>query len=51
MSRIGRMPIELPAGVTVTVGDGNAVTVKGKLGTLTEQFRYHLQPNQHDCYI
>ena len=38
MSRIGRMPIELPAGVTVTVGDGNAVTVKGKLGTLTEQF-------------
>lgn len=38
MSRIGRMPIELPAGVTVTVADGNAVTVKGKLGTLTERF-------------
>ncbi len=37
MSRIGRTPIELPAGVTVTVGEGNLVTVKGKLGTLTQQ--------------
>ncbi len=37
MSRIGRMPVEIPAGVTVTVEDGNRVTVKGKLGTLTEQ--------------
>ena len=38
MSRIGRMPIAIPAGVTVTVADGNVVTVKGKLGTLTETF-------------
>ena len=38
MSRIGRMPIAIPAGTTVTVGDGNVVTVKGKLGTLTEKF-------------
>ena len=38
MSRIGRMPITVPAGVTVTVGDGNVVTVKGPLGTLTEKF-------------
>ena len=38
MSRIGRMPIALPAGVTVTVAEGNVVTVTGKLGTLTEQF-------------
>jgi len=36
MSRIGRMPIVLPAGVTVTVAEGNVVTVTGKLGTLTE---------------
>ena len=36
MSRIGRMPIVLPAGVTVTVAAGNVVTVTGKLGTLTE---------------
>ena len=37
MSRIGRMPVVIPEGVTVTVADGNLVTVKGKLGTLTEQ--------------
>ena len=38
MSRIGRMPIAIPAGTTITVADGNVVTVKGKLGTLTEKF-------------
>ena len=38
MSRIGRMPIALPADVTVTIADGNVVTVKGKLGTLTQTF-------------
>ena len=38
MSRIGRMPIVVPADVTVTVADNNVVTVKGKLGTLTQQF-------------
>jgi len=38
MSRIGRMPIALPEGVTVTIADGNVVTVKGKLGTLTQTF-------------
>ena len=37
MSRIGRMPIALPEGVNVTIADGNVVTVKGKLGTLTQQ--------------
>ena len=37
MSRIGRMPVVIPEGVTVTVADGNLVTVKGKLGTLTEK--------------
>lgn len=37
MSRIGRMPVEIPAGVTVTVAEGNVVTVKGPLGTLTER--------------
>lgn len=37
MSRIGRMPVEIPAGVTVTV-DGNKVTVKGPVGTLSEEF-------------
>ena len=37
MSRIGRMPVEIPAGVTVTV-NGNTVTAKGPKGTLTDTF-------------
>lgn len=37
MSRIGRMPIKVPAGVTVTVGEENLVVVKGPKGTLTEK--------------
>lgn len=42
MSRIGRMPIPVPAGVTVTVGDGNTVTVKGPKGELTRTFAHEL---------
>ena len=38
MSRIGRLPVAIPAGVTVTVADNNVVTVKGKLGELTQKF-------------
>ena len=34
MSRIGRMPITVPAGVTVNVAEGNVVTVKGPKGEL-----------------
>ncbi len=34
MSRIGRMPIAIPAGVTVTMAENNHVTVKGPKGTL-----------------
>ena len=34
MSRIGRMPITVPAGVTVSIADGNVVTVKGPKGEL-----------------
>ena len=34
MSRIGRMPIAIPAGVTVTVAENNKVTVNGPKGTL-----------------
>ncbi len=37
MSRIGKMPIVIPAGVEITVSETNLVTVKGKLGTLTQQ--------------
>ena len=38
MSRIGRAPIAVPAGVTVTIADGNVVTVKGPLGELKNTF-------------
>ena len=38
MSRIGRMPIEIPAGVTVDIKKDNVVEVKGPKGTLTDQF-------------
>ena len=37
MSRIGRMPITVPAGVEVSVAAGNLVTVKGPKGSLTQQ--------------
>ena len=38
MSRIGRMPIAIPAGVDVKVEAENLVTVKGAKGTLTQKF-------------
>lgn len=41
MSRIGRMPVTVPAGVDVKV-DGTTVTVKGPKGTLTQQFHKDL---------
>jgi large subunit ribosomal protein L6 len=37
MSRIGKLPVNLPAGVTITVNDANVVSVKGPLGTLSQQ--------------
>ena len=42
MSRIGVKPITVPAGVEVTIAEGNLVTVKGPKGTLTKKF--------DDCY-
>ena len=38
MSRIGKMPITVPANVEVTIADGNVVTVKGPKGMLTQAF-------------
>ena len=38
MSRIGKKPVTIPANVTVTVAEGNAVTVKGPKGTLNYTF-------------
>lgn len=36
MSRIGKLPIQIPSGVSVTVSDENVVTVKGPKGTLVQ---------------
>ena len=46
MSRIGRMPITVPAGVTVTIADGNVVTVKGPKGELTRALRTEMTIKQ-----
>ena len=37
MSRIGKLPVNLPQGVSVNVSDDHVVTVKGPLGTLTQK--------------
>jgi len=37
MSRIGKMPVAIPSGVQISVSDTNLITVKGKLGELTQQ--------------
>ena len=37
MSRIGRLPIAVPAGVTVEIAENNKVTVKGPKGTLEKR--------------
>ncbi len=50
MSRIGKLPVDLPAGVTVTVADTNEVRVKGPLGELTQvvdkEIRVEIEGNQ-----
>ncbi len=51
MSRIGRAPIAVPAGVTVTISDGNQVTVKGPLGELKETFNKALTIAQEGATI
>ena len=43
MSRIGKLPIAIPAGVTVNIDDNNhVITVKGKLGELSQKFSDHV---------
>ena len=51
MSRIGRMPITVPAGVTVTVAEGNVVTVKGPKGELKRALRSEMTINQEGNVI
>jgi large subunit ribosomal protein L6 len=51
MSRIGKLPITVPQGVTVTVSKSNLVTVKGKLGELSQQVDPDLQIEVKDGTI
>ncbi|WP_257666907.1 50S ribosomal protein L6 [Parapedobacter tibetensis] len=48
MSRIGKAPIAIPAGVTITVSDKNLVTVKGPKGELTQQVDSAISVVQED---
>ena len=43
MSRIGRAPITVPAGVEIKVAEGNVVTVKGPKGELTQTFAPNME--------
>ena len=51
MSRIGRMPITVPAGVEISVADGNVVTVKGPKGTLTQKFNSKMHFSQENGHL
>ena len=48
MSRIGRLPIKLPAGVNVTVDGENLVTVKGPKGTLSQKVNKDITISQEE---
>jgi len=48
MSRIGRMPIAVPAGVTVDIAENNKVTVKGPKGTLERVLPVEMEIKQED---
>ena len=43
MSRIGRLPVTVPAGVTVEIAENNKVTVKGPKGTLTRELPVEME--------
>ena len=51
MSRIGVKPITVPAGVEVTIAEGNLVTVKGPKGTLSKQIDAALTIKQEENTI
>ena len=51
MSRIGRMPIAIPAGVTVTIAENNKVTVKGPKGTLERELPVEMTIKQEDNQV
>jgi large subunit ribosomal protein L6 len=51
MSRIGKLPVNLPKGVTVTISDANVVSVKGPLGELSQPVSTDLKVNVVDNTI
>ena len=51
MSRIGRMPIAVPAGVTVDIAENNKVTVKGPKGTLERVLPAEMEIKLEDGHI
>ncbi|GAB6009355.1 50S ribosomal protein L6 [Dysgonomonas reticulitermitis] len=48
MSRIGKLPISIPAGVTVTVGKDNLITVKGPKGELSQEVNPDIKVSVED---
>ena len=51
MSRIGRMPIAIPAGVTVDIAENNKVTVKGPKGTLERVLPAEMEIKQEGAEV
>ena len=51
MSRIGKMPIEIPKGVDIKIEEGNTVTVKGPKGALTQKFSTDMTIKIEDGHI
>ena len=51
MSRIGRMPIAIPAGVTVEIAENNKVTVKGPKGTLERVLPAEMEIKVEDGHV
>ena len=51
MSRIGRIPFAIPAGVTVEVAEGNVVTVKGSKGTLVRTLPAEMEIKVEDGHV
>ena len=45
MSRIGKLPVELPAGVTASLESGNVLKVKGPKGELSQAFSGDMEIN------
>jgi large subunit ribosomal protein L6 len=51
MSRIGKLPVNLPSGVTISIDDANLVSVKGPLGTLSQKVDSDIKVEVEDNVI